>query len=141
MADSDPVNATAGAMRRIMAATRRVETGGYNERGRQPKGPIPEDSSGEYNGPVVFTIDSYDYEQGVALCTIEYRPYGMDSVTNEIAGYEQIEVQDPAGCYFNEAEADLIGRWGTAIYMTPSASADPYRLPIWVVVGLCCPAA
>ncbi len=90
---------------------------------------------------VVFTIDSYDYEQGVALCTIEYRPYNVDSVTNEIAGYGQVEVYDPAGCYFNEAEADLIGRWGTAVYMTPSASTDPYRLPIWVVIGLCCPAA
>lgn len=101
----------------------------------------PRDGLAPQTEIVVFTIDSYDYEQGVALCTIEYRPYGMDSVTNEIAGYEQIEVQDPAGCYFNEAEADLIGRWGTAIYMTPSASADPYRLPIWVVVGLCCPAA
>jgi len=89
----------------------------------------------------VFTIDSYDYEAGLALCTVEYRPYGVNALTNEIAGYEQIEVQDPAGCFFNEAEADLIGRWGTAVYMTPSLSADPFRLPIWVVIGLCCPAA
>lgn len=141
MSDSDPVNLSMGAARRTANVVRAWERTASVERGRNRKWPIPEDGGGEYNGPVVFTIDSYDYEQGVALCTIEYRPYGMDAVTNEITGYDQIEVQDPAGCYFNEAEADLIGRWGTAIYMTPSASTDPYRLPIWVVVGLCCPAA
>jgi len=59
MADSDPVNATAGAMRRIMAATRRVETGGYNERGRQPKGPIPEgggDGCTSQNAQIDITV-------------------------------------------------------------------------------------
>jgi len=90
---------------------------------------------------VVFTVDSYDYQSGVALCRIEYRPYGVGQVINEIPEYEQVEVYDPAGCYFNEPEADLVGRWGTAIYMTPTASTDPYRFPIWVVVGLCCPEA
>ena len=127
-------------MRRIMDVVRYVEMNIIGSSSGRRRRPIVSDG-GAQTEIVVFTVDSYDYQSGVALCTIEYRPYNVGSVTNEIPGYGQIEVQDPAGCYFNEAEADLVGRWGTAVYMTPSESTDPYRFPIWVVTGLCCPEA
>lgn len=89
---------------------------------------------------VIFSIDSYDDASGIAVCTIEYRPYGIDPVNDE-SEYGTIDVIDPAGCFFNEDEADLIGRWGTASYMTPTAANDEYQAAVWVVIGLCCPAA
>lgn len=91
-------------------------------------------------GTVVFTIDSYDYATGIALCNVEYRQYGVTTLYGE-SEYGIIEVIDPAGCYFNEAEIDLLGRWGTASYMQPVTAIDPYQPGVWVVIGLCCPGA
>lgn len=142
MQDSDPVTPTAGAMRRVFDATRAYEKTGASQRGRGTRPPQPGGVSAGGSGGkvVVFTIDSFDDTTGIAVCTIEYRPYG-DSMVNGESQYGTIDVIDPAGCFFNEAEADLIGRWGTASYMMPTAANDPYLAAVWVVIGLCCPAA
>ncbi|MES2788122.1 MAG: hypothetical protein V4719_00775 [Planctomycetota bacterium] len=106
--------------------------------------------SGRPNGPrvdpggadpqmVMFTIHSYDYQTGAAMCNVEYRPYLVKSVIGEISAYEQIEVHDPTGGLFNESEADLIGRWGWAVYMQPVAAINVYQPPVWICWGLLCP--
>lgn len=91
------------------------------------------------NGSVLqrvhFSIDSYDDGTGVATCNVEYRPCGIEVVIGE--AYGQIEVIDPAGCYFDEDAYDLVGRWGHADLMV--ADGDSYNECVWVVSGLCCP--
>lgn len=102
--------------------------------------PIRAGGAGSGTQTAIFTIDSYDYVSGIAICNIEYRPNGVAIVSGE-SQYATIEVIDPAGCYFNEDEADLIGRWGTASYMQPIRDIDQYQSAVWVVIGLCCPEA
>ena len=87
---------------------------------------------------VKFTIDAYDYVTGIATCFVEYRPYGVNQVSDETVD-GTIEVVDPTGCFFNEDEPALIGRWGDAAYMQPNAAVDPLQPGTWVVTGLCCP--
>lgn len=88
----------------------------------------------------IFTIDAYDYVTGIATCFVEYRPYGVARVSDEALD-GTIEVVDPSGCFFNEDEPALIGRWGGAAYMQPNAEVDPLQPGTWVVTGLCCPEA
>lgn len=85
---------------------------------------------------VHFVIDDVD-QYGTATVTITYRPCGVSKAPKEQSG--KLSVIDPAGCYFNEPPADLIGRYGHADYMK---SAD-YGAGVceWIVSGLCCPGA
>lgn len=126
---------------RVVEATRivlRTPTTGSKRR-RQP----PVLSSGVGGGgpqTVIFTIESYDYTSGIAVCLVEYRPNGVTAVSGE-SEYGTIDVIDPAACFFDETEAALIGRWGTATYMQPTVVNDQYQTAVWVVIGLCCPPA
>lgn len=138
MADTDPGYVSQGAFRRLVNAAKRVEKMPQNERGRGRRWPPGDDGGGD-GGPqrVHFSIDSYDSGTGIAICTVEYRPFGVGVVYGEVDG--KVDVEDPAGCYFNEEEYDLVGRWGHADYMTQNG--DSYSEGVWVVSGLCCPEA
>ncbi len=124
---------------RVVEATRivlRTPTTGSKRRRQTPA------LGGGGGGPqsVIFTVESYDYTSGIAVCLVEYRPNGIAAVRGEsVSG--TIDVIDPAACFFDETEAALIGRWGTATYMQPTVANDPYQTAVWVVVGLCCPMA
>ncbi len=140
MADTDPVRFTLGAARQTRDAVRFVQRMPKNERGRQRRYPLPEEGIGDAGTGTeraVFTIDSYDSDTGVAICTVRYRPYGATAVSGEAGG--KINVEDPAGCYFDEEEYDLVDRWGHADHM--AADGDSYGDGIWIVSGLCCPPA
>jgi len=106
---------------RVVEATRIVLRTPVADSRRRRQPPVLSGASGSGGKVVVFSIDSYDDASGIAVCAIEYRPYG-DSTVNGESQYGTIDVIDPAGCFFNEDEADLIGRWGTAAYMTPTAA-------------------
>jgi hypothetical protein len=122
--------------RRIISATRKVERYGRNETGKGRRWPLPDDDSSSVGiQRVVFTIDSYDSDTGVARCTVRFRPYGFTTVTGESGG--KIDVEDPAGCYFDEEEYDLVDRWGHADLM--AEDGDTYGDGVWIVSGLCCP--
>lgn len=117
-----------------------------SKRKRSDEGPLPPiivrhgvpPDGGAGSEVVMFTIEAYDEYTEIATCHIEYRPNGISTVSDE-SETETIDVIDPAGCFFNEDAADLIGRWGTASYMQPIVDTDPYQTPVWVVIGLCCP--
>lgn len=124
---------------RIAAATKAVERMSRPEHSKPRRYPIPEEGGATLNGTerAVFTIDSYDADTGIAICTVKYRPYGVSVLSGEVDG--KIDVEDPKGCAFDEEAADLVGRWGDADYMT--AVGDSYGEGVWVCSGLCCPPA
>jgi YD repeat-containing protein len=87
---------------------------------------------------VVFEIESFDDYTEVATCLVKYRPCRVSRVNGEDDD-KRIEVYDPAGCYFNEAAADVVGRWGHADWMIADEEVEAYPECKWVVSGLCCP--
>lgn len=97
------------------------------------------DDIGSSTEVVVFTIESYDETEGVAVCAVQWA-VTAGAVSDE-SPYGTIEVIDPMGCNFNEEESALIGRWGHATYLYPREHIDPYQEPRWVCLGLCCPDA
>jgi hypothetical protein len=133
MADSDPVNLSMGAARQTRDVVREWQRTPRPERGRPRKPPQPDDSFGPQS--ILFTIDSYTLATGIAICTVKWRSYGMTEVSDEVNG--KVDVKDPAGCYFDEDAADLVGRWGVANYMV--LDGDTEHTGVWVVVALCCP--
>ena len=86
---------------------------------------------------IEFTIDSVtgSTPNKVALVTIRSRPCGSSVVPEEAVG--KVYVHDPSGCFFDEANAALVGRWGGAQYMDPEPpGGDDCE---WRVTWLCCP--
>lgn len=89
-----------------------------------------------------FTIVSGSDESVTAL--VNSRPCGRSSVPEE-DDYGQVEVYDPAGCFFDEEAADLVDRVGFATYQKPAnygevGASDPGTDGCWwEVFSLCCP--
>lgn len=87
---------------------------------------------------VMFSIDSFDDESGIAICTPLYVTCGTGLPgVDEYTG--KIEVTDPAGCNFNEPPEELIDRIGWAAWMISLVSEDYGAACEWVCTGLCCP--
>ena len=92
-----------------------------------------------------FQVLSADSTTRSALVQILGRPYGCGQ--NDLPGTDLggtvAEVCDPAGCFFNEPDDQLIGRQGWARYIQPltSTPCQPYQynlVPEWEVFSLCC---
>lgn len=88
-----------------------------------------------------FAIVSVDEYCATALVTVLSSP-SAGNVPGENE-YGQVTVHDPSGCFFDEAEADLIGRQGFAVYLYSRSVLDcdsEYDSAMhWEVHSLCCP--
>lgn len=130
------------AMRRIGKAVRRVERMPRNTLGRrarwQGKG-----SGGRFSR-IFFTIVSVDEYGESAVCQITQRPFGQTVVPEEDE-YGQVTVFDDLDCLLSDEEpVALVGRAGTACYMSGSKGYDDSGYSDtdgghWAMDGLCCP--
>jgi len=86
---------------------------------------------------IEFTIDSVAGTMGskVATVTIKSRPCLMLAVSEEVDG--KVDVYDPSLCWFEESNANLVGRWGWAGYQDPDPPGGDCQ---WRCFALCCPA-
>jgi hypothetical protein len=96
---------------------------------------------------VRFQVLVSDSLSRTALCVITARPFGcsVNDIPATLVEGQAIEVCDPGGCFFNETNANMVGREGWANYMMPIRGStpcqpDPYleMVPEWEVFSLCC---
>jgi hypothetical protein len=93
-----------------------------------------------------FQIISADPSIREALVQIEQRTV-EGTVYGSTLGDTVVYVYDTKGCFLNEPNVDLTGRFGTAgLYLVDDAAialhfADDYTPPTWYwnVINLCCP--
>ncbi|MDE2426774.1 MAG: hypothetical protein KGO96_12805 [Elusimicrobia bacterium] len=91
-----------------------------------------------------FVIVGADISGEFATCDVVAVDYGFQQ--SDVYGIDvngTVEVYDPTGCFFNEPNASLTGRMGSARLRQPLGvyGADPvdhYNVPQWEVYSLCC---